>query len=229
MQHNMLLDNLASVEREKDEIERTSNNLKLIVTAQNMSRKTLSPKKGKESILEDDSIACFDLDKIQSDAQDDLRLSLGLLAKDMPPPRNTRGSRGSVKTERQSIDLLSQLEKSKIEYEKMREMKEEQQKSKIEQQFETTLEMRQTINMLKDEALLKNELLSKYEKRNNKQEEEVSTFYLYYFQLKFYKKQNHDLMRQIGEYEQTISFLNQSHNPFDSEGDSQPNVNTDFQ
>jgi hypothetical protein len=34
--------------------------------------------------------------------------------------------------------------------------------------------MRQTINMLKDEALMKNELLAKYERQNQKMQEEVS-------------------------------------------------------
>lgn len=91
----------------------------------------------------------------------------------MPPPRKTRQSR---QDERNQEELLTQLEKSKQEYDKLCEAKEEQLKSKTEMQLETTIEMKQTINMLKDESLFKNELLSKYERQNKKLVEEVSFF-----------------------------------------------------
>jgi len=46
----------------------------------------LGEKSQNKTILEQDGIQCFDLDMLQSDAQDDLRLSIGAQAKQMPPP-----------------------------------------------------------------------------------------------------------------------------------------------
>ena len=46
----------------------------------------LAEKSQNKTILEQDGIQCFDLDMLQSDAQDDLRLSIGAQAKQMPPP-----------------------------------------------------------------------------------------------------------------------------------------------
>jgi len=42
-------------------------------------------------ILEEDGIKCFDLDALHSDAQDDLRMSIGAQTKQMPPPNVRRG------------------------------------------------------------------------------------------------------------------------------------------
>ena len=71
------------------EQDKVNKNLQLIVTAQNLTRKTLSPKRKDASpqnqmILEEDGVACFDLDVLGSDAQEDLRLSLGISQR----PRN---------------------------------------------------------------------------------------------------------------------------------------------
>jgi chromosome condensin MukBEF ATPase and DNA-binding subunit MukB len=63
---------------------------------------------------------------------------------------------------------------------------------------------------------MKNEIVEKYEKQKKKMEEEV----------RMLRKQNGELMKQMEEYEHTISFLNQSNNPFDSE--SSHNVNSDL-
>jgi hypothetical protein len=56
------------VEAEKMEMEQATNNLKLLVKAQNLSRKTLSPRKHTvDPFTDQDSFSCFDLDKIHSD------------------------------------------------------------------------------------------------------------------------------------------------------------------
>lgn len=55
--------------------------------------------------------------------------------------------------------------------------------------------MRETIELLKEESLMKNELLTKYEREQKKADDEVT----------FYKKQNHDLMKRLDEYESQMS------------------------
>jgi len=52
--------------------------------------------------------------------------------------------------------------------------KEKLERHKQEQHLEATIEMRETIELFKEEALLKNEMLAKYEKQQTKFEEEVS-------------------------------------------------------
>ena len=88
----------------------------------------------------------------------------------MPPPKK-RGRAGSDGPEQ---ELISQLEKSRQEYENLKIQKEKIERSKHEQHLETTIEMRETIELLKEESLMKNELLSKYERQQNKTDEEVS-------------------------------------------------------
>lgn len=56
----------------------------------------------------------------------------------------------------------------------MKTQKEKDERAKQEQHLEATIEMRETIELLKEESLMKNELLSKYEKQQNKTDEEVS-------------------------------------------------------
>ena len=72
-QNNQLLETLSSVENEKDEAEKTNQSLQLIVTAQNYTRKTISPRRASAAgskhgqdklILEEDGIKCFDLDAV---------------------------------------------------------------------------------------------------------------------------------------------------------------------
>lgn len=60
--------------------------------------------------------------------------------------------------------------------------------------------MRETIELLKEESLMKNELLAKYEREQQKGEDEVQ----------FYKKQNQDLMKRLDEYESQMSTLQQN-------------------
>ena len=62
-----------------------------------------------------------------------------------------------------------------MEYENLKVQKEKVERSKQEQHLEATIEMRETIELLKEESLMKNELLSKYEKQQNKTDEEVSS------------------------------------------------------
>jgi len=83
IQNGQLMDTVQFLEREKEEYDKVNKNLQLIVTAQNLARKTLSPRRRDcspqdQMILEEDGVACFDLDVLGSDAQEDLRLSLGL-------------------------------------------------------------------------------------------------------------------------------------------------------
>ena len=72
-QNNQLVETLSSVENEKDEAEKSNQSLQLIVTAQNYTRKTISPRRATEGgrrhgqdklILEEDGIRCFDLDAV---------------------------------------------------------------------------------------------------------------------------------------------------------------------
>lgn len=89
IQNGQLVETIQFMEREKVEQDKVNKNLQLIVTAQNLTRKTLSPKRKDASpqnqmILEEDGVACFDLDVLGSDAQEDLRLSLGISQR----PRN---------------------------------------------------------------------------------------------------------------------------------------------
>lgn len=75
-----------------------------------------------QQILNEDGIECFDLEMMHSDAQDDLRASIGAQMK-MPPPilKNKKQTR---KESNEEFDLLQKLEKSKSEFEMIREEKE---------------------------------------------------------------------------------------------------------
>lgn len=128
-------------------------------------------------MLEEDGIQCFDLEMLQSDAQDDLRLSIGAQTKEMPPP--TQKGRNSTEAPRQAAsspesELLSKLERSRHEYDELKIQKEKLERSQQEQHLHTTIEMRESIELLNEESLIKNELLAKYEKDHEKMEEEVS-------------------------------------------------------
>ena len=98
---------------------------------------------------------------LQSEAQDDLRLSIGAQLQQMPPP--------ILKKTQQQMDvmaeseLLSKLEQSKIEYDCLKEHKEKMERAKIDEQLETTIEMKETIELLHEESLIKHQLLNKYE------------------------------------------------------------------
>jgi hypothetical protein len=107
--NNHLMETLSLIENEKEEACRTNQSLQLIVSAQRFS---LPPQR--KSILEQDGIKCFDMDAMQSEAQDDLRMSLGA----MPPP----DSKGP--------ELLVMLEKSRMDYENLRVLKEKEERSK---------------------------------------------------------------------------------------------------
>jgi len=74
-------------------------------------------------------------------------------------------------------ELLSQLEKSKQEFDEMMQEKEKMDRTRQEQELEAKLEMRETIEMLKEESLMKDEILSKYENQQKITEDEVSKFY----------------------------------------------------
>lgn len=156
-------------------------NYKLILAAQKMkSRQSLSPvapKRGRKlsqdrQILNEDGIECFDLEMLQSDAQDDLRASIGANMK-MPPPilKNNKQAQKEANVE---IDLLNKLEQSKTEYELIKEEKERLERSKVEQQLENTIEMKETIELLTEESLVKHQMLDNYEKQLKEQANEVS-------------------------------------------------------
>ena len=90
----------------------------------------------------------------------------------MPPP-SRRGRSGSGSTN-QEQELYSQLEKSRKEYEAMKQQKERVERAKQQQHLEATIEMRETIELLKDESMMKTELISKFERDQKKTEDEVS-------------------------------------------------------
>lgn len=139
-------------------------------------------------ILEEDGVACFDLDVLGSDAQEDLRLSLGLSQRPRNLDQESQGSRAAKRRKReqkaadQSIslslnskispithhapftaggeseiprvcitegcseaELLSQLERSRQEYDEIQKQRQQIERSKQEQQLEATIEMRETI------------------------------------------------------------------------------------
>ena len=68
--------------------------------------------------------------------------------------------------------------------------------------------MKETIENLKEEVMVKNEVLAKYENMQKKSDEEVSTNNLQlmpFIQITFYKNQNSELMSRMDEYEKMIS------------------------
>ena len=113
---------------------------------------------------------------LQSDAQDDLRLSIGaqMVQQNMPPPILKNSGQSFAKDFLPESELLSKLERSKIEYDSLKESKERMERAKIEQQLETTIEMKETIEILQEESLVKHQLLNKYESQIKEQAHEVS-------------------------------------------------------
>lgn len=75
-----------------------------------------------KTFLEADGIEMFDLEMMGSDAQDDLRMSIGAGQIKMPPPNMAK--RASGDPESAEHELLSQLEKSRIEYDALKSEKE---------------------------------------------------------------------------------------------------------
>lgn len=184
-------------------------------------------------ILEEDGVACFDLDVLGSDAQEDLRLSLGLSQRPHNLDQVSQDSCGAKRRKRdqkadQSIslslnskispithhppftaggeseiprvcitegcseaELLSQLERSRQEYDEIQKQRQQMERCKQEQQLEATIEMRETIEQLKEEALFKNEQLAKYEKKLHQLDQEAM----------FYKQQNQELVKKLDELE----------------------------
>lgn len=219
------------------EQDKVNKNLQLIVTAQNLTRKTLSPRRRDASpqdqmILEEDGVACFDLDALGSDAQEDLRMSLGInqrpeildrpsqisnphkrrkrdvkaeqsatlsfTSKISPITHNPPFTVGESEINKVNItegcseaELLSQLERSRQEYDEIQKQRQQMERCKQEQQLEATIEMRETIEQLKEEALFKNEQLAKYERRLNELDQEAV----------FYKQQNKELVKKLDELE----------------------------
>ena len=95
--------------------------------------------------MADDSIQCFDLEMVQSEAQDDLRMSIGAAAigNNLTPPEEAK--------------LITQLEKSREEYDNLKKQKDLVEREKQEEQLQNSIEMRETIEVLKEESLQKNE------------------------------------------------------------------------
>lgn len=72
-------------------------------------------------------------------------------------------------------ELLSQLERSRHEYEQLRCEKDKLERVQQQQHLHTTIEMRESIELLNEESLIKNEMLGKYEKEHQKLTDEVSS------------------------------------------------------
>ena len=104
----------------------------------------------------------FDLDAMQGD---DLRLS-------MPPPSQMSRKPSSRESVCPDSDLLS---KSLVEYETAKALKDQAERTKAEQHLVNTIEMKETIENLNEEILIKNEVLAKFESQQKKSDEEVST------------------------------------------------------
>ena len=99
----------------------------------------------------------------------------------MPPPSHfsRKSSFLGPNNGRESVscaesELMSNLEKSRIEYENAKAYKDKEERTKQEQQLVNTIEMKETIENLNEELLVKNEVLAKYENHQTKSEEEVS-------------------------------------------------------
>lgn len=179
-QNNMVMDNLQLVNIEKEQSDKINESLQLMMSAQkrismqpnhNCSA-MLSPQNKK--VLEEDGIQCFDLEMVQ----EDLRMSLG-----------------AASSKESDMSLISQMEKNKKDIDTIRNQKDKIEKTKAEQQLESALEMRETIQLLREESMIKNELLQKYENQHAQYEEEVN----------FYKKQNGCLLNRLDEYEGLIN------------------------
>lgn len=178
-----VLETLASMEAEKRESDKALESYKLIVAAQKMKscRQSLSPvapQRGRkisqdQKILNEDGIECFDLEMLQSDAQEDLRASIGATLK-MPPPILKNNKQAQLEPNFE-LELLTKLEQSKTEYDLVKEEKERLERSKMEQQLENTIEMKETIELLTEESLVKRQMLDKYENQLKEQANEVST------------------------------------------------------
>ena len=70
-------------------------------------------------------------------------------------------------------ELLAKLEKSRQEYEDLRCEKDKLERVQQQQHLHTTIEMRESIELLNEESLIKNEMLAKYEKEHQKLTDEV--------------------------------------------------------
>ena len=68
--------------------------------------------------------------------------------------------------------------------------------------------MKEENQILKEQDVIRNELLSRYEKKHTTLEDEVSTFLSpftdNFLQLKFYKEQNNDLIKRLNDFEQSV-------------------------
>lgn len=115
---------------------------------------------------------------LNEDAQDDLRLSIGAKTKQMPPPFSQRQNSNS-QDDLPGSELLNQLQQSRIEYDSLKQHKEQMERTKLEQQLETTIEMKETIEILQEESLVKHQQLDKYESKVREQSQEVSQFFTF--------------------------------------------------
>ena len=148
-QNVMLMDNQQIFEKEKEQTDKINESLQLMMSAQ--KRISMQPNHNcsvmispqNKKVLEEDGIQCFDLEMVQ----EDLRMSLG----------------ANSNKDESDMSLISQMEKNKKDIDAIRNQKDKLEKTKAEQQLESALEMRETIQLLREESILKNELLQKYE------------------------------------------------------------------
>ena len=179
-QNNMVMDNLQLVNIEKEQSDKLNESLQLMMSAQ--KRISMQPNHNcsamispqNKKVLEEDGIQCFDLEMVQ----EDLRMSIG-----------------ANSAQESDMSLIQQMEKNKKDIDTIRNQKDKIEKSKAEQHLESALEMRETIQLLREESMIKNELLQKYENQHQQYEEEVA----------FYKKQNGCLLTRLDEYEGLIN------------------------
>ena len=77
----------------------------------------------------------------------------------------------------ESMNLLRELEKVRQERNELRTSKEKLQRDILNQTFESNLEMKEENQMLREQDVIRNELLTRYEKRNEDITKEVSASY----------------------------------------------------
>ena len=113
-------------------------------------------------LLESDGIKLIDTNEIRDYGGDDLRQSFGA------DPNQAHNQMN------ESMNLLRELDKVRQERNELRTSKEKLQRDILNQTFESNLEMKEENQMLREQDVIRNELLTRYEKRNEDITKEVS-------------------------------------------------------
>ena len=115
-----------------------------------------------------DALEADGIKLIDCEVSDDLRKSIGfenLAAKESKERNNVFDD---------SVYLLQELEKVKLERDEVRRQKEQIIRDHMNQTFESNLDIKEENYLLKEQDIVRNELLNNLEKKNDQLESEVS-------------------------------------------------------